>query len=350
MYENQTESTLISNMLNNISNDYSKIEGSFVYDLIAAMAVELGISYAELERVLMLAFAKTSSGTYLEYKAAEKGLSRKPATKATGKLTITGVNGTTIPANSIFETSGGIQFATTQAYTITAIESVEANIEALIAGVSGNVPANAISKITSTLSGVLTVTNASKTEGGTEIETDEALLERFLEEVQKPIASGNKYHYEKWAKEVAGVGDAKCLPLWAGAGTVKVVLLDSDKLPASSSIVTATNVYIQSQRPIGADVTVVPATAVNINVNATITKESSTNINDIISEFEGKLKAYLKEQAFAGLSISYLKIGSLILETTGVLSCPSLTINNGNSDVQINTDEVAVIGAVSISE
>lgn len=350
MYENKTESNLISSMLASINNDYSKIEGSFVYDLIAAMAVELGVSYAELERVLMLGFAQTSSGIYLEYKAAERGLTRKPATKATGKLTITGNNGAVIPAGSLFETAGGIQFKTLQAYTITTTGSIEAIIEALVAGISGNVPANSIIKITTSIAGVTDVTNIASTEGGTDIETDSALLERLLEEVQKPISSGNKYHYEKWAKEVPGVGDAKCLPLWAGAGTVKVVLLDSEKLPASSTIVTATSVYIQSQRPVGADVTVVSATPVNINVTATITKDALTDIDDIVEEFKSKLKEYLKQQAFVGLSISYLKIGSLILETTGVLSCPDLKVNNGVVDIQINTDEVAVTGAVSISE
>ena len=55
------------------------------------------------------------------------------------------------------------------------------------------------------------------------------LRKRFTEYVSHPITSGNKWQYISWAKSVDGVGDAKCLPLWNGAGTVKVIIVDSGK-------------------------------------------------------------------------------------------------------------------------
>jgi uncharacterized phage protein gp47/JayE len=56
--------------------------------------------------------------------------------------------------------------------------------------------------------------------------------------------------------EVAGVGGAKIFPLWNGAGTVKVVLVDADMEPASSEIVAVRRPNRREERPIGANVTV----------------------------------------------------------------------------------------------
>ena len=44
----------------------------------------------------------------------------------------------------------------------------------------------------------------------------------ILKKVSLPATSGSKYHYIQWAKEINGVGNAKCLPLWNGNGTVKL--------------------------------------------------------------------------------------------------------------------------------
>lgn len=350
MYEGKTESTLISSMLSQISNNYSKVEGSFLYDLIAAISVELGVAYTELERVLALAFAQTTSGTYLEYKAAERGLTRKSATASSGIITITGTTGTVIPAGSLFETVGGVQFKALEFCTISTNGNVIITVEAVLTGSSGNVAANTITKITTGISGVTAVINPSAMTGGTDIETDDALLERLLEEVQKPISSGNKYHYEKWAKEISGVGDAKCIPLWNGAGTVKVVLVDSEKLPANGTIVALANTYIQSQRPIGANVTVVAANVLSISITAKIVINSNVTIEDVIASFETALTEYLAEQAFSDTAISYLKIGGILLKINGVISASQLEVNGGTSDIVLADDEIAVAGTVNLIE
>lgn len=40
--------------------------------------------------------------------------------------------------------------------------------------------------------------------------SDDELRDRYFEKVSLPATSGSKYHYEQWAKEISGVGDAKC--------------------------------------------------------------------------------------------------------------------------------------------
>lgn len=71
-------------------------------------------------------------------------------------------------------------------------------------------------------------------------ETDTELLARLLDEIRRPPAGGNQYDYIKWAKAVAGVKQAYCVPLGQGLGTVDVIILgDADaagsELPSSSA-------------------------------------------------------------------------------------------------------------------
>ena len=125
-----------------------------------------------------------------------------------------------------------------------------------------------------TLPGLASWTNGPAA-GGTDPESDGALYERIHAYLSRPATSGNAYHYEQWALEVAGVGAARVFPLWNGAGTVKVVLVDGGMEPASAEIVAAVQAHIEAERPIGATVTVAAAAPLSINVTAAVTLDGS---------------------------------------------------------------------------
>ena len=73
---------------------------------------------------------------------------------------------------------------------------------------------------------------------------------------------------------MSGVGAARVIRVWDGAGTVKVILADNDMQPAAAETVSATTAYIEGLRPVGAEVAVVAATRVTVNVSATVTLSS----------------------------------------------------------------------------
>ena len=107
-----------------------------------------------------------------------------------------------------------------------------------------------------TLSEIVSVTNKKSATGGFNEETDDELRDRYFEKVSLPATSGSKYHYEQWAKEISGVGDAKCLSLWNGSGTVKVIIINSEKGVASEELINEVKTHIEENRPVGAEVTV----------------------------------------------------------------------------------------------
>lgn len=350
MFETQTYEAIMARLLSNVPDTLNKREGSFIWDALSPAALELAQLYIQLDLVLQFGFAQTTYGQYLDYRAGEHGLTRKAATSATGQVTITGSNGTVVAAGSLFATGAGVQFETLAEVTIGETGSVEADIRAVEAGARGNVPAGAITEIPVSIAGVTTVINANPTSGGTDQETDAALLERLLEKVRTPATSGNIAHYLQWAKSVSGVGDAKIFPLWDGNGTVKVVIIDSNKQPTGAELVTNVAAYIEEVRPIGATVTVESATALNIDVVATLTLATGAALADVKTAFEESLVSYLQQIAFKQSYVSYAQVGSLLLDTPGVLDYSDLTLNSGTGNVAIGDTQVAVKGTVTLNE
>jgi len=357
----QTYETILQRMLDTLPSDLDKSEGSFIWDALSPAAIELALAAIWAQEVLRRGFAGTTFGAYLDLRCEEHGITRRPAVKATGQVTFTGTPGTVIPAGTQVSTVGSeaapaIFFVTKSDATIGAGGTVTVDIEAVEAGASGNVAAGTITMLAQPVAGVTAVTNAAATSGGTDTEDDESLLARLLAKVRNPGTSGNKADYINWALEVSGVSGVQVIPLWNGPGTVKVVLLGTDKKPASADVVQAVQNYIaptsgtgEGKAPIGASVTVVAATPVNINVSATVVLTGTKTLEEVQAAFEKALDDYLASIAFASdPTVRYVKIGSLLLDMEGVQDYSNLLVNNGTANVVINLGEVPVRGTVTL--
>lgn len=348
MYETETKAAILQRMLDASDQTLDLREGSATFDLLSPAAIELARAYIELDNVLKFGFADTTYGAYLDLRASERGITRKLAVKAIGSVTFAGTNGTVIASGTVLSTGGNsaVLFVTTAAGTI-ASGTVTVTAEAQVGGVSGNVAAGAVTLIFGNLAGVTSVTNAAPFAGGINEESDTDLLARFLEDVRKPATSGNANHYRKWALEVSGISDAKVFPIWAGAGTVKVVLLDGNKHAPTSGKVTEVSDYIVTQLPIGATVTVVGATEVAINVAGTYTLKSGATLTEARAQIATALSAYLSTLAFVDPIVRYTQIANIVLSVDAVIDYTSLTINSGTSNITIADGSVAIAGTVT---
>ena len=348
MYENMDKNAIREAILANYGGSVSKIEGSFAADMAAAASVEMAKIYATIDYAMQTFLLQTNEGEYLELRAAEYGISRKAGTKAAVSITVTGVDGTNIPAGTRMLTTDGLMFVTDEEATIAEGETaIPATAEK--AGAQYNVAAGKIAYLFTNIEGVSSITNNVAAVGGSDDESDEALRNRILMRLQMPATSGNAYHYRLWAMEVDGVGAAKVLPLWNGAGTVKVVLASPDMGAVSAEIITAAQSHIEECRPIGADVTVVSAAAKNINVSATVEISADATLDAIKKEFEAAVSEYLQGIAFELSSVSYNKIGYLLLAIPGVNDYSGLKVNNDTSAVTLQTNEVPTLGTVTLS-
>lgn len=138
----------------------------------------------------------------------------------------------------------------------------------------------------------------------------------------------------------------RVIPLWNGAGTVKVVIVDTDNQPADAELIEKVKTHIDENRPIGADVTVVSATALTVNITVKLTTDETP---DIQQKMEDSIKSYLSTDALKRAYISYAKIGSLILSVSGVEDYTNFKINGGTANITIEDGAVPVLGSVVIS-
>src|SRR5690606_39871817 len=68
---------------------------------------------------------------------------------------------------------------------------------------------------------------------GEDEESDEALYQRYLEEINATRYGGNVDQYREWISAIPGVGRFKVQPLWNGRGTVRAIDRKSTRLNSS---------------------------------------------------------------------------------------------------------------------
>ncbi len=345
MYEVITVEGIKNNILVRMSADIDTREGSFVNDMISAAAYEIWKVYQSLDAVISIAFVDETSGEYIDKRCAEYGITRKVGTPAGATLTITGTDGTIIPKGKIFITVDGLEYITDNSTTISE-GTATVTVTAAEVGEDYNVAAGTITKQFVNLRGVTSVTNEAAA-GGANPETDESLLSRLRTYQRRPATSGNEAHYKQWAVEVSGCGDAKVFPLWDGPGTVKVLVVD-ESMSIDPDLPAAVSAYIETVRPIGASVTVDSPDGLEINVSANIVLDGSKTFQEVQSVFTLALKAYLKGIVFETYSVSYAKVGSLLLSTEGIEDYSDLLINSGTANITIAPDEMPMAGAVTL--
>jgi uncharacterized phage protein gp47/JayE len=110
--------------------------------------------------------------------------------------------------------------------------------------------------------------------------------------------------------------------------------------------------------PIGAAVYVEAATAVSINVSATLTIKTGYDPATVKAAAETAIVNYLKGIAFKDVNtpgkesendVKYARIANAILDTEGVEDYQNLLVNGGTANITIGAQEVAIKGTVTLT-
>jgi uncharacterized phage protein gp47/JayE len=238
------------------------VPGSFWMDLVGgAVVLELDRIYDRIHHeVPAAALPTTSAGQWLDAWADGIGLARKPAAKAAGVAEFTAATGTAVPTGtqvSTVQTSADadpITFQTIEGGVVDGGGVLALQVEATTEGAQGNVPANTVTVLESSLAAPATVSNPAAITGGSDVETDEALAE-------------------------PGVGFVTVFPNTPTVGHVTVRITDVNNDPAPSTVIdrlqerldpSATPGQGAGEAPAGATVHVGTPAAQAVTVAATI--------------------------------------------------------------------------------
>jgi len=232
-------------------------------------------AYQRLGFLYKQMFASTADGDHLEFRhAADYGIVRKPATAASGLVTLTQVTpgAQTVAAGLVLVRDDGTLYATLDSAVMSA-GTASVAVRAQIGGAATNAPAGSSLTIDQT-SGVpnlldVAIVGTGGLGGGADAEADEELRARVLLRKQAPPRGGNAADYIRWALDVPGCTRAFVSPFVPNVDGVTVFPLFDDTrvngIPKSEDL-DAVLAYIEPLRPITADVFVAAATPYPIDV------------------------------------------------------------------------------------
>lgn len=343
-----TKDDYVAAMNAELQLDENKMEGTFGQDIINAVGYEMAVQKdTQIDTLLDRAFVTTATGTDLDLCGADAQLPRKEATKSQVLVRITGLENQVV-TTSIKISYGNLIFTSLETKSIPAAGYVDVNFQCETAGAVGNVAIGTVFNFDGNYYGLTSAVAVSKGVGGSDREDDESYRQRILYKIQNEASSGNTAHYKLWAESVEGVASALVVPLWNGNGTVKVLISTPDKSNPTQTLLDEVAAYIETQKPIGATVTVAAIDYVNINVSAVVTLSEIGSISNVTEEFNAALAQYLS--TYGLVTISYLRIADLLLQCTGVLDVQSYTLNGGVQSITLTSTQMARVGTTTITE
>ena len=291
--------------------------------ILTSLSAPFADLYASVNDVVKNSFVTTASDENLDALGRVWGIIRKPAQKAKGEVTFIGTNGVTILAETLIASPNGARFMTIEDTTI-ANSEVDVKIVALLGGADANAAANEELTLVNPIRGVLsTVRTVGAITGGTDIENDSLYRIRLLALIRSPARSGNIDDYKFWAlSSPRDVSRVWVTPRHDGIGTVKILVMMDNKydngLPLDEDL-TAIKKYIDTQRPLGAEITVIAPTLKKINITIADLNPAANNskVQDAIKE---NLKALFLRNASPADTIFRSQIEEAISTASGEIS------------------------------
>ena len=346
----RTASEVTADILSRMPNTYDKSTGSVIYDLQAPVGEEIAGLEGTNEDILKNAFFETADDHYKEIIAKDRAdITRRPATYATGYVTITGDPGTDIPVGTQVA-SDFLIFETTEAATIPAEGTVMVLVQCETSGSAGNVPLGAIYEFPVTIAGLNTVTNTAGFTNGYDIESMEDFETRYYAVIRKSAGAGTEEDYETWSLEVDGVAAAVCFGRTPTIGAVTVYIMNQNHRAADATLIQAVSDHLDEKKPCPADVNVYSVSEVAVDVAATVSVSSGT-VADYQEAIEAAIDSYIKEIGYSKDTrrVSLALVANAILSVEGVIDADNITLNGSADSIALGCTEIAYLDEVTLS-
>lgn len=359
-------------MLDNVPNDIDKREGSIIYDAVAPAAMVSAQQSLSLATIIRETYIKTAQGKFLDYRAVEHGTNRYAATNTEVKARFNDDDGK--PVN----VEVGDRFASIAEspifYTvIKANDDGTAEMQAEEVGTSANSYLGQVLPVTPNDSlswaEIVEITIPARDE-----ENDDHLRARLLNSNSWVAYGGNVADYLDMTSKISDVGATQVYPTWNGPGTVKLVILNNNLMPASQALIKKVKEEIDPEEsttqgyglaPIDHRVTVVAPETFEVNITMNVTIAENANIDTIRTNIKASLEELFKSlrkdwstiDSVTGrgykLTVYRSKILSRVMTLEGVANATMPQLNGKDEDLQLvfndTTSQLPVLGEVTVN-
>lgn len=372
---------ILTEALSKVPDNVDKREGSIIRDALSPCCYEAAKHILYLADIIEQTYIETANGLWLDGRVIEGGITRDPATyaKKLGIFKTQLDEPCQISIGQSFSTVGDtiLNYTAVQVYTNEDGDVVPGSyiMQCNTVGSVGNsyigriVPNDYIEKLASAEITTLLYP-------GEEEESDDSLRERFLANLMKTAFGGNIAQYRQWAKEIPGIGGVQVYPVWAGGGTVKLSIIDTDYNSCSSEFCQTILEKFDPENsggetglglgiaPIGHKVTVSTPLPRTINVSGKITLLPGYKLETLMLDIKAALENYLLSLREAwensddennySVTVYLGRINFAILNVKGVSSAYELKLNETDTDIKLtetsSLQEIPVLGTVSLDE
>lgn len=359
-------------MLDNVPNDTDKREGSIIYDALAPAAMVSAQQSLSLANIIRETYIRTAQGEFLDYRAVEHGTNRYAATNTEVKAKFNDDDGNPVNVNV------GDRFASIAEspifYTvIKANDDGTAEMQAEEAGTSANSYLGQVLPVTPNdnlaWAEIVEITIPARDE-----ENDDHLRARLLNSNSWVAYGGNVADYLDMTSKISDVGATQVYPVWNGAGTVKLVILNNDLMPASQTLIKKVKEEIDPEdnetqgyglAPIDHRVTVVAPETFKVDITMNVTIAENANIDTIRTNIKASLEELFKSlrrdwstiDSVTGrgykLTVYRSKILSRVMTLEGVANATMPQLNGKDEDLQLvfdnTTSQLPVLGEVTVN-
>jgi uncharacterized phage protein gp47/JayE len=317
-------------------------------------------------QLLSITRASTSTAGDLDSWAADYGVARLAAAKATGIVTFSRFTATAqavVPIAAQVQSFDGTQTfnvtldTTNTAYNATlggyvlgaATASISVPVQAVTAGAGGNVAIGALNVIIQAIPGVDTVTNAAAFINGANAETDAAFRTRFvayIASISKATKGAIGYAITTLKPGVSyALVENSQYNGTAQMGYFYVVIDDGTGYPTSAFLSSAFNA-IDSARPVTSTFGVFAPVVVTANVTMTITTGAGYTHSDLVTLVQTAITNYISVLTL-GQTLAYTRLAQLAYDASpGVINVYLVTLNGATVDVTATSQQV--VKAVSV--
>lgn len=357
-FSEQTYANILARQLERVPDSLDKREGSIIQTALGPESWYIEGLYLVLTQMQQNGFALFAVGEYLDYKAAERGLTRNKATAAK-RL---GIFNTSLQLGDRFSTIAGASSVTfyVSKYIGTDGANYEYELTCETEGTIGNDYTGALLPITF-IQNLNFSEITSIIDDGTNDESDDSLRARYLSSLMELPFAGNIAAYRQAILAEDDIGAVQVYPVWEGGGTVKCSILNANFDPASNELVERIQTKIcpsevpdtnPSQNgyglaPIGAAVTIGTATPLTVNISMNVQLSSGHTVESIRQAVNDAIKDYLLGVRKSwGVAITTTKIEypvwvyaarivAAVLAVDGVMNVTNMLLNEQPNDLEL---------------
>ena len=347
----RTTEEIYNELLETMEGDgFPVTEGGDMALRLKALAAQLFALESESRFVLNQSFPQTAVGGYLDDHAHMRGISRRSAQYAEGKLRFwlneQAAMNVPIPLGTECGSADGRSFVTLEEGVIP-----KGSMDCLVAaravtgGKEGNVAPGKVVYIKNSPAGVSGVTNPETFHGGADAESDEELRQRVVATYKTLPNGANVAYYQQTVCDIDGVAACVVTPRVKGIGSVGITFSTTEGIPNDVKIQEVRDL-LDSQREICVDIYVSTPKAVNVDINALVSIEEGYDKAKVIGEVKKAMQEHFSGKLL-GKTVYLATLTKLVMDVAGVENC---VFTSPVGDTVCGESQLPVLNSLNVSE